>query len=83
MFVVIYLRRPDSALKLATAECFQHDLHGNYPVFNGFGMGIWKQTAQLNDINLCYESYAYWTVHHLDIWKKVDQLDDTCFIIYC
>jgi len=27
--------------------------------------------------------YAYWTVHHLDIWIKVDQLDDTCFIIYC
>jgi len=23
-------------------------------------------------------SYAYWTVHHLDIWIKVDQLDDTC-----
>ena len=29
------------------------------------------------------QSYAYWTVHHLDIWIKVDQLDDTCFIIYC
>jgi len=29
------------------------------------------------------ESYAYWTVHHLDIWIKVDQLDDTCLIIYC
>ena len=28
-------------------------------------------------------SYAYWTVHHLDIWIKVDHLDDTCFIIYC
>jgi len=30
-------------------------------------------------------SHAYWTVHHLDIWIKVDQLDDTCFImsIYC
>jgi len=22
-------------------------------------------------------------LHHLDIWIKVDQLDDTCFIIYC
>jgi len=22
-------------------------------------------------------------MHHLDIWIKVDQLDDTCFIIYC
>jgi len=29
------------------------------------------------------KSYAYWTVHHFDIWIKVDQLDDTCFIIYC
>ena len=28
---------------------------------------------------------AYWTVHHLDISIKVDQLDDTCFImsVYC
>jgi len=30
--------------------------------------------------NNIYRSYAYWTVHHLDIWIKVDQLDDTCFI---
>ena len=32
-----------------------------------------------------WKSYAYWTVHHCDIWIKVDQLDDTCFImsIYC
>ena len=27
------------------------------------------------------ESYAYWTVHHLDIWIKVDQLDVTNFIM--
>ena len=26
-------------------------------------------------------SYVYWTVRHLDIWIKVDQLDDACFII--
>ena len=24
--------------------------------------------------NFIFESYAYWTVHHLDIWMKVDQL---------
>ena len=35
MFVVIYLRRPDSALKLATAEYFQHDLHGLCCVWDG------------------------------------------------
>ena len=23
-----------------------------------------------------YSSYAYWTVHHLDIWIKVGKLDD-------
>ena len=28
-----------------------------------------------------YESYVYWTVHHLDSWIKGDQLDVTCFII--
>ena len=27
------------------------------------------------------ESYVYWTVHHLDSWIKIDQLDVTCFII--
>jgi len=32
-------------------------------------------------VNGHFESYAYWTVHHLDIWIKVDQLDDTCFIM--
>ena len=26
-------------------------------------------------------SYVYSTVHHLDSWKKIDQLDVTCFII--
>ena len=25
--------------------------------------------------------YVYWTVHHLDSWIKIDQLDVTCFII--
>ena len=27
------------------------------------------------------EAYVYWTVHHLDSWIKIDQLDVTCFII--
>ena len=27
------------------------------------------------------KSYVYWTVHHLDSWIKIDQLDVTCFII--
>ena len=27
------------------------------------------------------KSYVYWTVHNLDSWIKVDQLDVTCFII--
>ena len=26
-------------------------------------------------------SYVYWTVHHVDSWIKIDQLDVTCFII--
>ena len=25
-------------------------------------------------------TYAYWTVHHLDICMKVDRLDDTCLL---
>jgi len=28
-----------------------------------------------------YESYVYWTVHHLDGWINRDQLDVTCFFI--
>jgi len=31
--------------------------------------------------NIICESYVYWTVHHLDSWIKIDQLDVTCFII--
>jgi len=30
---------------------------------------------------LLYESYVYWTVHHLDSRVKTDQLDVTSFII--
>jgi len=29
----------------------------------------------------CSASYVYWTVHNLDSWIKVDQLDVTCFVI--
>jgi len=41
--------------------------------------------CQYHTANIPHASYAYWTVHHLDIWIKVNQLDDTCFImsIYC
>jgi len=28
-----------------------------------------------------FESYVYWTVHHLDSWTEIDRLDVTCFII--
>ena len=35
----------------------------------------------LYDINWISISYVYWTVHHLDIWVKRDQLDVSCFII--
>jgi hypothetical protein len=27
------------------------------------------------------QSYVYWTMHHLDSWIKIHQLDVTCFII--
>ena len=36
--------------------------------------GFWRQILKPSPV-----SYAYWTVHHLDIWIKVDQLDVTCF----
>jgi hypothetical protein len=32
-------------------------------------------------LNVKLFSYVYWTVHHLDSWIKIDQLDVTCFII--
>jgi hypothetical protein len=54
MFFIVYLRRPESTLKLATAEYFQHDLHGNYPVCTVHDIEIWRKSAQLNDINLRY-----------------------------
>ena len=37
-----------------------------------------------NKIEFCWLQlfpYVYWTVHHLDIWVKRDQLDVTCSII--
>ena len=36
------------------------------------GLHCWKRIQS---------SYVYWTVHHLDSWIKIDQLDVTCFII--
>jgi len=30
---------------------------------------------------LVLQPYVYWTVHHLDSWIKIDQLDVTCFFI--
>ena len=27
-------------------------------------------------------TYVYWTVHHLDSWIKIDQLDVTCFLFH-
>jgi len=35
----------------------------------------------LNHAIFIWESYVYWTVHHLDSWIKREQLDVTCFII--
>jgi len=32
-------------------------------------------------LNSTWESYVYWTVHHLDSWVNRDQLDVTCFNI--
>ena len=32
-------------------------------------------------VSLFEKSYVYWTMHHLDIWIKRDQLDVTCLII--
>ena len=34
-----------------------------------------------NTKTLLRESYVYWTVHRLDSWIKIDQLDVICFII--
>ena len=40
-----------------------------------------KQTRPKMDNIHAYDSYVYWTVHHLDSLIKIDQLDVTCFII--
>ena len=49
----------------------------------GEGQLLLETRFYVRTMNLEYDSYAYWTVHHLDIWIMDDQLDDTCFIIYC
>ena len=43
-----------------------------------FGLRLFKFTTKLNT---CSTSYVYWTVHHVESWIKIDQLDVTCFII--
>ena len=40
---------------------------------------VWRNES----LKTLWISYAYWTVHHLDIWIKIDQLDDTWFIMCC
>jgi hypothetical protein len=35
----------------------------------------------LKKLLLKNKPYVYWTVHHLDTWIKIDQLDVACFII--
>jgi len=40
-----------------------------------------KHDKIISGIWLVFYSYVYWTVHHLDSWIKIDQLDVTCFII--
>ena len=54
-------------------------------------LGLWWYYITFSAIQflncICYsltkvkESYIYWTVHHLDSWIKIDQLDVTCFIV--
>ena len=48
---------------------FPSILDAGYPIF------------KLNLANVLFDSYVYWTVHHLDSWVKRDKLDVTCFII--
>ena len=42
-------------------------------------MAVWENFVV--QLTFLYKSYVYWTVHHLDSWIKIDQLDVTCFII--
>ena len=37
--------------------------------------------VEKNNFTFTILSYVYWTVHHLDSWIKIVQLDVTCFII--
>ena len=39
-----------------------------------------KVVCRTQNTIIC-EYYVYWTMHHLDSWIKIDQLDVTCFII--
>jgi len=32
-------------------------------------------------LSFIVQNYVYWTVHHLDSWIKIDQLNVTCFFI--
>ena len=45
------------------------------PIFGHIQGGIRQRKIQQ------WLFYVYWTLHHLDSWIKIDQLDVTCFII--
>jgi len=53
--------------------------------FHGFWDNFVSSSCLYTLWNTCFKctvwSYVYWTVHHLDSWVKIDQLDVTCFII--
>ena len=52
---------------------------GNEPEFMASNLIRWCWNL-VSISNKCGEAYVYWTVHHLDSWIKIDQLDVTCFI---
>jgi len=52
----------------------------NFVFYNQMNV-VWMLVKSINNSITCNSSYVYWTVHHLDSWIKIDQLDVTCFII--
>jgi len=65
-----------SAQRLIMDRCFHPFVRPSVPLpFRA------KQWEPLKEFlwNFKLETYAYWTVHHLDVWIKVDQLDGSAY----
>ena len=69
-----------SAFGLFVVVSFANSDTHNYVMGKNVSSGAEYPCQEKQKQNVIIDT-VYWTVHHLDSWIKIDQLDVTCFII--